>query len=300
MFLETFFQDLRVGLRVLIKEKSFCALAIFILAVGISAVTTQYAVVNGVLLRAFSFHDPEQLVDVQLADPTNFSPNNFNSRMTTADFADIAAQQKSFSGWTAYLNGSTVNLTYHGQPKRLTGAYVTWDFFKVLGVSPVLGRDFLPEEDRPGVDKAVILSDLLWHRDFGGDPGIIGQAVRVNGTAGTIIGVMPPKFQFPANEELWIPVNTAFPVKPRNDRGINFVSVIARLKPGVTLDQAAAEMSSIGRGFAKAYPDTNKQFTLGLVRPLIAAFTGGPLNGLLYTMLAFCVGVLLIACVNVM
>ncbi|HVZ63320.1 MAG TPA: ABC transporter permease [Lacunisphaera sp.] len=300
MLFETFLQDLRVGLRVLIKEKSFCALAIFILAVGIGAVTTQYAVVNGVLLRAFSFHDPEQLVDVQLADPTNFSPNNFNSRMTTADFADIAAQQKSFSGWTAYLNGSTVNLTYHGQPKRLTGAYVTWDFFKVLGVSPVLGRDFLREEDRPGVDKAVILSDLLWHRDFGGDPGIIGQAVRVNGTAGTIIGVMPPKFQFPANEELWIPVNTAFPVKPRNDRGINFVSVIARLKPGVTIDQAAAEMSSIGRGFAKAYPDTNKQFTMGLVRPLIAAFTGGPLNGLLYTMLAFCVGVLLIACVNVM
>ncbi|HTL66221.1 MAG TPA: ABC transporter permease [Lacunisphaera sp.] len=300
MFFETFLQDLRVGLRVLIKEKSFCALAIFILAVGIGAVTTQYAVVNGVLLRAFSFHDPEQLVDVQLADPTNFSPNNFNSRMTTADFADIRAQQKSFSGWTAYLNGSTVNLTYNGQPKRLTGAYITWDFFKVLGVSPVLGRDFLPEEDRPGVDKAVIISDLLWHRDFGGDPAIIGQAVRVNGTAGTIIGVMPPKFQFPANEELWIPVNTAFPVKPRNDRGINFVSVIARLKPGVTIEQAAAEMSSLGRAFAKAYPDTNKQFTMGLVRPLISAFTGGPLNGLLYTMLAFCVGVLLIACVNVM
>jgi predicted permease len=300
MIIETFLQDLRIGLRVLIKEKSFCALAVFVLAVGIGAVTTQYAIVNGVLLRGFNFRDADRLVDVQLADPANFQPNNFNSRMTTADFADIKAQQKSFEDWVGYLNGSTVNLTYNGQPQRLTGGYVTHDFFRALGVAPVLGRDFLPEEDRAGVDKAVILSDALWRAKFGGDAGVIGKAVRVNGRAGTIVGVMPPKFQFPANEELWIPVNAEFPVKPRNDRGINFIAVIARLKPGITADQAGAEISSIAKGFAEAYPDTNKQFTMGYVRPLIAAFTGGQLNGLLYTMLAFCVGVLLLACVNVM
>jgi predicted permease len=300
MIIETFLQDLRIGFRVLIKEKSFCALAVFVLAVGIAAVTTQYAVVNGVLLRGFNFRDADRLVDVQLADPTNFQPNNFNSRMTTADFADIRDQQKSFSECVGYLNGSTVNLTYNGVPKRLTGGYITHDFFRALGVAPVLGRDFLPEEDRAGVDKAVLISDLLWRRDFGGDPGVIGKAVRVNGRAGTIIGVMPPKFQFPGNEELWIPVNAEFPVKPRNDRGINFISVIARLKPGITPEQAGLEISTIGKGFAEAYPDTNKQFTMGYVRPLIAAFTGGQLNGLLFTMLAFCVGVLLIACVNVM
>ncbi|SDS66040.1 ABC transporter permease [Opitutus sp. GAS368] len=300
MIIDTFFQDLRIGLRVLIKEKGFCALAVFVLAVGIGAVTTQYAVVNGVLLRGFKFRAAERLVDVQLADPEKFTPNNFNSRMTTADFADLKEQQKSFEDWVGYLNGSTVNLTYNGQPKRLTGGYITYDFFRALGVSPVLGRDFLPEEDRAGVDKAVILSDALWHRDFGGDPGVIGKAVRVNGRTGTIVGVMPPKFQFPSNEELWIPVNAEFPVKPRNDRGVNFISVIARLKPGVSPEQAASEISSIAKGFATAYPDTNKQFTLGYVRPLIAAFTGGQLNILLFTMLAFCVGVLLIACVNVM
>ncbi len=300
MIFETFLQDLRIGLRVLIKEKGFCALAVFVLAVGIGAVTTQYAVVNGVLLRGFKFRDADRLVDVQLADPANFQPNNFNSRMTTADFADVKAQQKSFSDWVGYLNGSTVNVTYNGQPNRYTGGYITWDFFRALGVAPVLGRDFLEEEDRAGVDKAVLLSDLLWRRDFGSDPGIIGKAVRVNGRAGTIVGVMPPKFQFPGNEELWVPVNAEFPVKPRNDRGINFISVIARLKPGVSPEQAEADLSSIAKGFAEAYPDTNKQFTKGYVRPLIAAFTGGQLNGLLYTMLAFCVGVLLIACVNVM
>ena len=300
MFIETFLQDLRIGLRVLIKEKSFCALAVFVLAVGIGAVTTQFAVVNGVLLRGFNFRDADRLVDVQLADPEKFTPNNFNSRMTTADFADLKEQQKSFEDWVGYLNGSTVNLTWNGQPKRLQGGYITHDFFHAIGVTPQLGRDFLPEEDRAGVDKAVILSDALWRSNFGADPGVIGKAVRVNGRAGTIIGVMPPKFQFPSNEQLWIPVNADFPVKPRNDRGINFISVIARLKPGVSYAQAEAELSSIAQGFAKNYPDTNKQFTKGYVRPLIGAFTGGQLNGLLYTMLAFCVGVLLIACVNVM
>ncbi|HQY06172.1 MAG TPA: ABC transporter permease, partial [Lacunisphaera sp.] len=169
MIIESFLQDLRIGMRVLIKEKTFCALAVFVLAVGIGAVTTQYAVVNGVLLRGFKFRDAERLVDVQLADPANFQPNNFNSRLTTADFADVRDQQKSFSEFVGYLNGSTVNVTWQGQPDRLTGGYITWDFFRSLGVAPVLGRDFLKEEDQAGVDKAVILSDALWHRKFNAD-----------------------------------------------------------------------------------------------------------------------------------
>ncbi|HEY5550850.1 MAG TPA: ABC transporter permease [Opitutaceae bacterium] len=298
--IESFLQDLRIGFRVLLKEKSFCALAVFVFTIGIAAVTTQFAIVNGVLLHAFTFRDSERLVDVQLADPTNFTPNNFNSQVTTADFVDMREQQKSFSEFVGYLNGSTINLTYDGNPKRLTGGYITHDFFRALGVSPVLGRDFLPEEDRAGVDKAVLLSDALWRSDFGGDPSVLGKAVRVNGRAGTIVGVMPPKFAFPGNEQLWIPVNTEFPVRPRNDRGINFIAIIARLKPGVTIEQAMNDVSSMAAGFAEQFPDTNKQFTKGYVRPLIVAFTGGQLAGLLYTMLAFCAGVLLIACVNVM
>jgi len=300
MIIETFLQDLRIGLRVLIKEKSFCALAVFVLALGIGAVTTQYAVVNGVLLRGFSFRDADRLVDIRLADPTNFQPNNFNARMTTADFVDLKAQQKSFDAFVGYLNGSTVNVTWNGQPDRLQGGYVTWDFFRTLGVAPVLGRDFLEEEDRAGVDKAVILSDALWHRKFNADPNVIGKGIRVNGRAGTIVGIMPPKFQFPANEELWIPVNAEFPVRPRNDRNVNFIAIIARLKPGVSIEQSQTDISTIAKGFAEQFPDTNKQFTFGYVRPLISAFTGGNLNGLLFTMLGLCVGVLLIACINVM
>jgi predicted permease len=299
MFFQNLLQDVRIGLRVLVKEKGFCALAAGVLALGICAVATQFAVVNGVLLRGFSFPHAEQLVDVQLVDPTNFEPGNFNSQATTADYADLKGLQTSYSGFVAYLNGSTVNLTYRGIPQRLQGGYVTHDFFRVLGVAPVLGRDFLPEDDRPGINKAVILSDAIWKRDFGGSPDVIGQAVRVNGRAGTIIGVMAPKFSFPQNEELWLPVNTEFPVQPRNVQGIANVSIIGRLKPGVTLASANAELTILAQRFAKTYPE-NKSYSLGYVRPLMAAFTGPQITGLLYVMLAFCVLVLLIACFNVM
>ncbi len=297
--LSNFLQDVRIGLRVLIKEKSFCALAAGVLALGICAVTTQFAVINGVLLRGFSFPHAEQLVDVLLVDPTNFQPNNFNAQVTTADFAELKREVKSYDGFAAFLNGSTVNLTNNGVPQRLQGAYVTWDFFRVLGVQPAIGRDFIAEDDQPGITKNIILSDALWKRDFGGDPRVIGQSVRVNGRAGTVIGVMPPKFSFPGNEQLWLPVNTEFPVKPRNDRGINTVQVIGRLKPGVTIEQANVEMTTIAKRFSQTYPE-NKIYSLGWVRPLLDSFTGGQIAGLLYTMLAFCAGVLLIACFNVM
>jgi putative ABC transport system permease protein len=300
MFFETFLQDLRVGLRVLVKEKGFCALAVLVLAIGIAAVATQFAVVNGVLLRAFSFRDAERLVDLRLVDPESFTPSNFNANMTTADFAEFRDQQKSYSEFVGYLNGSTVNISYDGQPKRLQGGYISHDFFRALGVAPTLGRDFLPEEDRAGVDKAVLLSDALWRSEFGGDPDVIGKAIRVNGRAGTVVGVMPPKFQFPGNEQIWIPVNAEFPVRERNDRNINNIGVIARLKPGVSIAQATAEFTAFARDIAVTHPDTHKQYTLGLVRPLIAAFSNGGLAAQLYAMLGLCVGVLLIACINVM
>ncbi|MDB6095348.1 MAG: macB 17 [Verrucomicrobia bacterium] len=299
MFLQNFTQDVRIGLRVLIKEKSFCALAAGILALGICAVTTQFAIVNGVLIRGFSFPNAERLVDVLLVDPTNFTPANFNSRIATIDFDELKTQQTSYDAFVAYLNGSTVNLTYNGVPQRLQGGYITHDFFRALGVTPALGRDFLPEDDRPGINKNIILSDAIWKKDFGGSPSVIGQAVRVNGRAGTVIGVMPPRFSFPGNEQLWLPVNTEFPSRPRNDRNGNSVQIIGRLKPGVSIEQANSEMSTLAQRFAKAYPE-NKQYSMGWVRPLIQSFTGVQLTRLLLLMLGFCVAVLLIACFNVM
>lgn len=298
--IETFFQDLRIGFRILVKEKSFCALAVFVLAIGISGVTTQFAVVNGVLLHAFDFPGADRLVDVQIVDEKNFTPTNFRSQILLQDYADMREKQQSFEYFSGYLNGSTVNLTYKNQPKRLTGGYVADDFFDALGVFPSMGRDFLPEDNQPGTNKAVILSDSLWQSDFGGDPGIIGEAVRVNGTAGTIIGVMPPKFNFPQNEQLWLPVHSEFPVRPRNDVAPGFAAILGKLKVGVSRDQAQSEITSFAKSFATNFPDTNNQFSLGYIRPLIATFTGPFITGLLLTMLVFCIGVLLIACVNVM
>jgi len=297
---ETFIQDLKIGLRVLLKEKSFCALAVFVLSIGIAAVTTQFAIINGVLLTAFDFPEPESLVDVRMVDPEGFEPNNFNSRMTRQDYADIVANQQSFAELAGYINGSTVNLTYQNQPRRLTGGYVTHNYFTVLGELPVLGRTFLPEEDQPGVSKAVIIADSLWKTVFGGTLDVIGEPVVVNGDSGTIVGVMRPGFEFPTNEQIWIPLNSAFPVRPRNDRNTNFNEAVGRLAPGVSIDQAEAEITAFARQFAAEYPDTNAQFTKGYVRPLIQNYTPGQLVGMLYTMLAFCVGVLVMACVNVM
>jgi putative ABC transport system permease protein len=300
MFSGTLLQDLRLGLRVLRKERGFCFLAVAVLALGICAVTTQYAVINGVLLRGFSFAGADRLVSVQLVDPTTFTPASYQSRSTTADFVDLKANLQSFEAMIGYLGNTTVNLTYQDQPRRLQGGYVPWDFFQVLGVKPALGRDFTPEDDRPGVNAAVMLSQAFWRSEFGADPGVIGRAVRINGRAGTIVGVMPPGFAFPSYEHVWIPFNAEYPVRPRHDRAANFITIVARLKPGVTADQAEGEVTGLARQFAAAYPDTNRPYTAGYVQPLLVLFTGPQLSKQLFTMLAFCAGVLLIACVNVM
>jgi putative ABC transport system permease protein len=300
MLLEEFFQDLRIGLRVLVKEKGFCFLAVSVLTLGICAVTTQYAVVNGVLLHAFKFPGGERLVGVSLADPNTITPSGFNSRQTAADFVDLRAGTKSFDAFVGYLGNTTVTLTYEDNPQRLQGGYVPYDFFRVLGVNPALGRDFTAEDDRPGVTEAVMLSDAFWRSSFGADPAIVGRTVRINGRAGEVVGVMPPKFVFPTYEQVWIPFTAEFPVLPRNDRNTSSMSIIARLKPGVSREQAEADVTGMALQFARDYPDTNRAYTRGYIQPLIDVFTGGQLPALLYTMLAFCAGVLLIACVNVM
>ncbi len=300
MLLEEFFSDLRIGLRVLVKEKFFCFLAVSVLALGICAVTTQYAVVNGVLLHAFKFPGGDRLVGVSLVDPNSITPSGFNARATAADFIDLRAGTTSFEAFVGYLGNTTVTLTSGGNPQRLQGGYVPHDFFRVLGVNPALGRDFTPDDDQPGATEAVMLNDSYWRSSFGADPSIVGQTVRVNGRAGVVVGVMPPKFVFPTYEQVWIPFQSEFPVLPRNHRNTSTISMIARLKPGVSVAQAEADVTAQAQQFARDYPDTNRPFTRGLVQPLIETFTGAQLPRLLYTMLVFCAGVLLIACVNVM
>ena len=307
MILDSFLQDVRVGLRVLFKDKLFCFLAVLVLGLGIGGATTQFTVVNAIVLRGFSFPHPEQLVSVGLIDPKASDQNNnfgVGNIPTAQDYEDLKAGQRSFSLMTGYLSGSTINVTYKNTPQRYTGSYVTEDFFKIVGVSPVIGRDFTAADNRPGAEKVAILGDEIWRRDFGADPHIIGQSVRINGKAATIVGVMPPNFKFPFSEELWTPLYNEFPPVPRGALflGANNRSpaVIGRLKPGVTLDQVNAEFIALARRLAEDNPKTNQNFTSASVQPLLKAFTGVQLRQQVWAMLAAVILVLLIACVNVM
>src|SRR5436305_1992762 len=307
MILDSFRQDVRVGLRVLFKDKIFCFLAVLVLGLGIGGATTQFTIVNAIVLRGFSFPHPEQLMSVGLIDPKATDQNNnfgTGNIPTAQDYEDIKAAQKSFSMMAGYLSGSTINVTYKNTPQRYTGGYVTEDMFKIIGVAPAMGRDFKAEDNKAGAEKVTILGDEIWRRDFGADPNIVGQSVRINGKPATIIGVMPPGFKFPFSEELWTPLYNEFPPTPRgglflgaNNRA---PAVLGRLKPGVTLDQANAEMIAIAGHLAEDNPKTNQNLTSANVQPLLNAFTGVQLRQVVWAMLAAVILVLLIACVNVM
>ena len=304
---ESFLQDVRIGLRVLFKEKSFCFLAVLVLALGIGGATTQFTVVNATVLRGFSFPHPEQLMSVGLIDPQASAPNNnfgIGNIPTAQDYEDLRAAQQSFAQMAGYLSGSTINVTYKNNPPRYTGAYITEDLFKIIGVSPIMGRDFTADDNKPGAEKVAILSHEIWKRDFNGDPNIVGQSVRINGKAATIIGVMPPNFKFPFSEELWVSLYNEFPPVPRGQLviGANNAApaVMGRLKPGVSIDQVNAEFVGLARRLAQDNPKTNSTLTSASVQPLLKAMTGPQTRQQAWGMLAAVILVLLIACVNVM
>jgi putative ABC transport system permease protein len=309
MFFHSILQDIRIGLRVLFKEKTFSILAVTVLALGICGATTQFAIVNAAALRGFSFPDPEQLVSIGLVDP-QADPNQQNGGAgfvpSPLDYEDIRAAQQSYSMMAAYLSNGTANVTYRGAPQRYNGAYVTADFFRIIGVAPVLGREITADDDRPGAEKVALLSDEIWRRDFGGDPNVVGQAIRINGKPATVIGVMPPQFKFPQNDQLWVPLYNEYPVQPRGtpDPMSPFRKIVARLKPGVSLDEANAEAVEIARRLAKDHPKTNGHLASARVLPLrhvpMGPFTGPQIRRTMYAMLGAVALVLVIACVNVM
>src|SRR5438067_12940006 len=170
MILDSFRQDVRVGLRVLFKEKSFCFLAVLVLGLGIGGATTQFTIVNAIVFRGFSFPHPEQLVSVGLIDPkASDQNNNFgNGNIPTAqDYEDIKAAQKSFTMMAGYLSGSTINVTYKNTPQRYTGGYVTEEMFKIVGVSPVMGRDFTAGCNKAGAEIVSIPGYGIWRLELG-------------------------------------------------------------------------------------------------------------------------------------
>src|SRR2546428_2566365 len=175
MFTETVARDLRIGLRVLVKEKSFCALAVIVLALGICGVTTMFSVVNGVMLRGFSFPNADRLVSANFIDPSSTTFFGVNGQISAMDYEELLPAQQSLESIAAHLNGSTVNVTVSGKPQRYTGAYITENFLRILGTPPMLGRDLTADDNKPGAEKVAILGYGIWQRDlFGAGLVVVG------------------------------------------------------------------------------------------------------------------------------
>ena len=285
-------QDLRYAARMLVKNPGFTAVAVIALALGIGANTAIFSVVNTVLLRPLPYKDPERLVMVFEDSRAHGHPRD---TPTAANYIDWRNQNQVFENMVAIAGGS-FNLTGVGDPERIAGYRVSASLFPMLGVSPQLGRWFTTEEDQAGANRVMIMSHRLWQRRFGGDPNIVGKPLTLNGRSVTVVGIMPADFQFHTQaDELWVPI--AFSQEEQQNRSAHFLDVMARLKPGVTLSQAQADMSTIAARLQQQYPETNTNVGSEVV-PLHEHMIGDIRSALLIFLGA--VGlVLLIACVNV-
>ena len=287
-------QDVRYALRMLAKNPAFTVIAVVALALGIGANTAIFSVVNAVLLRPLPFKHPEQLVMLwENAAHLGFPKDT----PSPANFLDWQKQAQSFTGMAAMVERS-FNLTGVGEPERLEGRRISASLFDLLGVPALLGRTFVADDDRPG-SHVVLLSHSLWQRRFGSDPGVIGRALTLNGESYTVVGVMPRFVQLPGyatrSDQLWVPV--AFPQEEGSQRGNHFLEVIARVKPGITLKQAQAEMETIAARLAQHYPVYNTR--RGAVVVPLHEQVVGDIRPALLVLLGAVGFVLLIACANV-
>ena len=297
--LSSIVQDLRYGLRGMLRTPAFTALVITTLALGIGANAAIFSVVNGVLFKPLPFPNADRLISISLLEP-------YGSTISEPEFADFRRDAKTLDGVAAHSRFSA-SLTGDGaDPERVQGSWVSDGFFGVIEVPPLLGRSFTPEEERSGGPQVVLLSHGLWQRRFGGDPAIVGRQIMVNGASRTVVGVMPPSFTYPSaggaqsasQLAMWSPLRLRYDsLWTRNN---HYLSVVARLAPGNSVATARAELNAMARRWKQQYTDTYSpdqplevsavslsDSLLGRTRPFLLALFGA-------------VGfVLLIACVNV-
>jgi len=291
-FIESLIQDLRFGLRMLRKNPGFTAIAVFTLALGIGANTAIFSMVNAVLLRPLPYKDANRLVTVW---GYNRARGYDTDLVSPLDFADWRSQNHVFEGIAASTD-TQYTLTGEAEPALIIAYSFSADYFHVLGVAPLLGRTFLPEEEQPGKNHVAVLSYSFWQSHFGGNRDLVSKSIVLDGSPYTVVGVMPPEFQYPPLTELWTP----FTVKPEaaQDRGYRYLRVMARLKPGVTIHQAQTEMNAIAGRLAQEYPKTNKDEDATSLTGLRQKISGDIRPALLVLLCAVSF-VLLIACANV-
>jgi putative ABC transport system permease protein len=284
--------EVRLGLRMLGKKRGHTLVAVVALGLGVGLTTAVFSIVYGIMFRGQPFPEFERVLALDRQNPSH---DLKNQPVDAHEYLDWCRRQRSFEGLAAFDDGPAT-VSGDNRPERLDGAILTANALDLLGVRPILGRGFRPGEDRPGAPPVALLSHRLWQSHYGGDPGVVGKTVRINGQATTVAGIMGPDFRFPANALLWTPL-VIDPGKAERGKGVRF-GVFGRLHSGVTLDQAAAEMATIAQALAREYPRTNRGWSVTVMR-FNDHFIPKEVRGFMLTMLAAVGCVLLIACINV-
>ncbi|MFL6281060.1 MAG: ABC transporter permease [Vicinamibacterales bacterium] len=289
-----FWNDLKHGCRVLLKTPAFTLSAVIVLALGIGANTAIFSIVNGVLLRPLPYTDPDRLVQLWHTPPQTQFPGMTRFALSAANYLDWQAQNTVFSSSAVYRFWQ-FRLTGSGEPQMLRAARVEPTFFTVLGTRPLLGHAIDPSDDTPERQHVVVLSHRLWNAQFGGDAQIVGKTIHLDGDAYTVIGVMPASFAKPESATLWVPL--VWTAQEKAVRGEHSMAAVARLKPGVTVQQAQAQLDTIAARIAQQYPADSAGWGAAVV-PLREE-TVGDVRKPLLMLLGAVVFVLLIACANV-
>ena len=286
-------RDIRYGFRSLTQSPMLAVVATLALTIGIALTTTMFSILYGALMKGLPFEDGDRIVMVRRADVREGPDNNFD--VSIQDYVDYKAQQKSLEDIGGSTSG-TINVSGADRADRYVGSWVTANAFEILRVRPVLGRGFLPGEDKPGGARVAVLSYKLWQQRFGGRADVLNTTIRANGVPHTIVGVMPQGFAFPQNSEIWVPFQ-GDPLIGKRGQGQS-LEAFGRLKAGVTVDQASADFAAIAARLAKDYKESNEHITAS-VRNYVDAYIGPQPRRLLLTMLGAVFFVLLIACANV-
>ncbi len=295
--MDTFLQDSRYALRILLRSPGFTLVAVMALALGIGANSAIFSIVNAVILKPLPYEKPEQLVQLWMRFTGIGIPNDQNW-VSAPEFVDLQHNQS--LSHIAAISSASFNINISGTPERIDSAVVSTSFFPMLGVQAEIGRVFLPEEGQAGREHVVLLSDGLWRRRFGADPAAAGRKLVMNGQSYVIVGVLPRDFQLPSDAEVWTPLVFVRDDLSPNNRGSHGLQVIARIKPGLTLEQARADMETLSYRIIEEHPEyPYRQFNFRVLMIPLLEQQVGDIKTALWVLMSAVGLVLLIACANV-